>query len=344
MKKSFFYAICVMVLSAMVAVVSCKKESQANLLGNSPQPSKTFTPPQVDDMNAYLKAFKQRMQTVARGDGETLSLEEAAWHLSSVANYDFCNANVKFTDLRYDTLRYHIDVANGEVSLTDLNAVYASMANDIDAFYQSLDLQEKHFRYIGASISEDGQVRATLTTSYIVLDHTWYFEDDWEASLYCYEYFDQNMQYVWNTSAIDTLEHYLNLLEGREYVMPGEPLPVRVYFVYASTQQFNYTDHIDPYGSDFLGNSRIFAVEADTYAVPTLDLNKMCYCLDSYLGLGFEYISNGGPSLGNQRPVRWEIQGMQYEYPEQHKWDVFCHILYVTYGQVVASNDHPINY
>ncbi|MBQ6770951.1 MAG: hypothetical protein IJP44_08260 [Bacteroidales bacterium] len=55
----FIVAIVLVVVATLVAVVSCKKETQANLSGNSPQPSKTFTPPQVDNMNAYLKEFKQ---------------------------------------------------------------------------------------------------------------------------------------------------------------------------------------------------------------------------------------------------------------------------------------------
>ena len=59
MKKFSIFSIFMMVVAITVAVVSCKKETQANLSGNSPQPSKTFTPPQVDDMNAYLKEFKQ---------------------------------------------------------------------------------------------------------------------------------------------------------------------------------------------------------------------------------------------------------------------------------------------
>ena len=334
-----------MVIVATTAIVffGCKKENTDAVLKGEPLVIKAYTPPQVDDMNAYLKDFKQKMRTVTRDQDEMLDIEEAAWHLSSLANYDFANANVEFTDLRYDTLYYQVDVNNELVSLVDLNTVYASMSSDIDAFYQGLDLQEKHFRFIGTSVSEDGLVRVSLLTSYIILDHTWYFDDDWEASLHCFEYFDQNTQYVWNGSAIDTLEHYINFLEGCDYIMPGEPLPPRVYFVYVSTQQFNYTDYIDPYGSDFLGNSRIFAVEADTYAVPTLDFNMMCYCLDSYLALPFEYVGNGGPSLGNQRPVNWKIDAECILLP-YHKWHIFCHIVNVIFAQAVVSNEEPINY
>ena len=170
-KTSILITTALVIVATAVAVVSCKKETPNAMSSNQPQATKMFYPEGVDDMNAYLKDFKQKMQTVTRGDDEMLSLEEAAWHLSSVANYDFANVNVEFTDLRYDTLYYQVRVTNGQVSLTDLNAVYANMASDLDAFYHSLDLQEKHFRFIGASVSANGEVKVSVVTSFVWLDH-----------------------------------------------------------------------------------------------------------------------------------------------------------------------------
>lgn len=53
--KIIFAALMVVVATA-VAFVSCKKENQDAML-NTTQPVKTFTVPQIDDMNAYLKEF-----------------------------------------------------------------------------------------------------------------------------------------------------------------------------------------------------------------------------------------------------------------------------------------------
>ena len=156
------FAICVMAvaLAATVAVVSCKKDDQNAKLNNNSnvgQSVSQFDPSHIADMNAYLKGFKEKMKASRFAkDAETLGIEEAAWHLSSVANYDFANANVQFTDLRYDTLRYQVNVTDGSVLLSDLETLYEDMASDIDALYHSLDLQDKHFRFIGADISEEG--------------------------------------------------------------------------------------------------------------------------------------------------------------------------------------------
>ncbi|MBQ8957031.1 MAG: hypothetical protein IJ057_00795 [Bacteroidales bacterium] len=339
-------AILAMVVATVVsvAIVSCKKEPPSALQGNTAQPAKTFVVPNVDDMNAYLKDFKKKMQSSTRGDEETLSLDEAAWHLSSVANYDFAKANVEFTNLRYDTLYYHVNVTNGSVSMTNINAVYQSMANDIDSFYQNLNLQEKHFRFIGVSVSENGQVMLTIITSYVDLNHTWYFDDGYEATDYCLDFFDSYTYYIWNTTAISQLEYAINLLEGRDYIMPGESHSGRVYYVYSTDLVFNYDNYIDPYpnSSPFILNSRIFAAEGDTWSTPRLDFNAMCYCLDSYLELPFEYIA-GHANYGTLRPVNWQIEGVRYEFPDTYKWDIFCHIVTVKLAQVIASQD-PIQY
>lgn len=296
-------------------------------------------------MNAYLKEFKQKMkQSQNAKDGEMLSLEEAAWHLSSVANYDFANANVEFTDLRFDTLQYQLNTINGQVALSDLDALYTNLASDIDAFYQSLDLQEKHFRFIGTSVSEEGQVRVGLVTSYILLDHTWYFDDDWEAALFCYEWLDDNTYYIWNTTAKQQLEYLINLLEGRTYTtQQNPPLFGREYYVYTMDTVFTYDNCIDPYGSSFFHDSRLFVDLADAHADPWLEFNEMCYCIDSYLGLPFEYIQSN-PLLENQRPVHWEIQCRSFRYLPSPRWYVFCHDLKVTIAQRIVSNENPIQY
>lgn len=329
------------VVATAVAFVSCKKENQDAMLKTT-QPVKTFTVPLVDDMNAYLKEFKQTMlESQGSKDAEYLSLEEAAWHLSSLANYDFARVNVQYTDLRHDTLYYQVNVTNGQVLLSDLNTVYANMAVDMDAFYQSLDLQEKHFRFIVASISEDGLVMIDMSTSYFILDHTWYFEDDFNAAVACYEWFDGNTYYTWNTTAIQTLESAINYYEGREFLRAGEDFMNRVYFVPSRDVIFDFENNTDTIGSPFYGNSRIYVVRSHSWAVPFIEMNDMCYCLDSYLALPFELMHNN-PVMGSERPVQWQIIANEY-YDTPSQYYYFCHKVLVRFGTLVGtggSNDY----
>lgn len=89
MKKSnaIFAILAMVIVTIAVTIVSCKKEDTVAPTGQSAAKA-AFTPPQVDDMNAYLKDFKQKMQSAAKGDDEALSLDEAAWHLSSVVFWE----------------------------------------------------------------------------------------------------------------------------------------------------------------------------------------------------------------------------------------------------------------
>ena len=345
MKKAFIISILVMVATIVVAVVSCKKETANTMLNNQPQLTKSFYPEGVDDMDAHLRDFKQKMKDSPNTrDNETLSLEEAAWYLSSVANYDFANANVEFTDLRYDTLYYNVNVSNGLVSLTDLNTLYQSVASDIDDFYQSLNLENKHFRFIGASISNSGEVIVTLVTTW--LNHAWFFDDDWVAMMTCYDHFSEDSVYVWDELGKRELQRVLNLLEGRDFVY--ENSDERVYYVYTTDLLFNYDNYIDPYDSNspFYIDSRLFAEQGDIEFVPIIDLDEMCYCLDSYLDLPFNYV-NTHTGFGNQRPVQWIIIPTVYE-PGNYNggaihWYLYCHILRVRLAECIATQD-PINY
>lgn len=155
-KHHLLIAFLLVVAAVSVVVVSCKKEDAKALSTNNAK--EAFNPRQIEDMNAYLKDFKNKMQSATKGEDEALSLEEAAWHLSNVANYDFGYVNVEFNDLRYDTLYYHVNITDGKVLLSDLNTVYTSISSDIVHLSQTLNLQEKHIRYVKAFISENGMV------------------------------------------------------------------------------------------------------------------------------------------------------------------------------------------
>ena len=62
-KSKFFIAILAMVVATLVsvAIVSCKKEDTAAPTGQRAAKA-AFTPPQVDDMNAYLKALTYKLE------------------------------------------------------------------------------------------------------------------------------------------------------------------------------------------------------------------------------------------------------------------------------------------
>lgn len=340
MRKFALSAICVMAvaLAATVAVVSCKKDDQNTKFNNSNtgQSVSLFDASHITDMDDYLKSFRKKMATSQFAkDTETLGLDEAAWHLSSVANYEFANANVEFTDLRHDTLLYQVNVTDGQVALADLNALYETMAADIDAFYHSLDLQDKHFQFFGASINENGEVALGITTTFVILDHVWYFPDEFVSDTICYYYFCENGHYPWNGLGAEELEHRMNLIESHNYTIQDGMGMERHYYTYTRENVFSFLDNIDPYGSPFCMNSRLLAVEGNhNYSIP---FEEMCYCIDSYLGLGYQYIIDNH-YVAYEHPVKWEVFCGSGTYPNIHG-AVFHHTLKATYGQCHISQD-----
>ena len=321
--KKFNLAILMMVVAAFisVAVVSCKKDNEANRLVPTNTEEESFAPPQVDDMNAYLKGFKEKMKSSTKGEDEMLSLEEAAWHLSSLANYEFADADVPYNDIRFDTIYGHVTVTNGMVTLTDLNVAYNEMSAAIDAFRENLNLENHHFQFIGSSISADGEVMVRLVSLYgwfVFGDHLWYFPDVIEANEVCDEYFNLYEHYYASQLGRSELERVMNILESRSTDNTG-----RVYYVIYTTKTYCFRDHIDPYGSPSYLNSRLFADVLDR------DIKEdMCYYLDSGMGLGHEGCPTGQDIISWQ--VVYEFE-QPYEQYHEHLWKA-THKLIVNYG------------
>ena len=86
MKKKNILCVATLIVVAIVSitVVSCKKESLASLQKQDNPTKEFFNPQEIEDMNAYLKDFKQKM--IESKADESLGIDEAAWHLSSLFN------------------------------------------------------------------------------------------------------------------------------------------------------------------------------------------------------------------------------------------------------------------
>lgn len=304
MKKSINFGIAAFLIAAIVSVTvaSCKKENFASLQKQDKPTKEHFNPQEIEDMNAYLKDFKQKMME-SKAD-ESLGIDEAAWHLSSLFNYDFANANVECDDVRFDTIYNTVTVTDGSIQLSDLAQLYEKAGTDIDKFYNSLMLENKHFRFIDVSISETGTVTVAMVTTYSYCSKYWgdtlyYFPNQAYAEAFCDSIFNDTLPYNANGYGMMELERVLNLIESHSIV----PTSHRTYYTFQSERTFYYRNYIDPFGSPFIANSRLFATLG--YYYDTISRDDMCYLLDSYLGLGYQYCP-----IDND-PVYWKITFVQ---------------------------------
>lgn len=337
-KRRIIIATLLMVVTTTVAFVSCKKENQ-DALSNNTQPVETFTAPQIDDMKAYLKDFRQRMQTSK--DNETLSLEEAAWHISCLANVDFCRINVNYDDFLFDTIETRVNTRNGSILMSDLNMVYEQICAGIQQFKKGFNHLDQNLYFIKVSISTEGNAKIALMTSYTVnskglYDHQWYFQDVYAAAFACDEYFSVDSTYTWNGLGASELQRILNLYDHHENGSSGSGGLISICYIPTRNHTFDYTNTHDPYGTEFyyINDSRVFAKR---YAQPITDYNfdiwELCYLLDSYLGLGYDYIKDN--LYAHEFPVNWTVTPLTHHYPSIYNPlpYYYYHQLYVEYGR-----------
>ena len=329
MKKQLILA--VITLAAITfAVVSCQKEEAST---NHPTTSskQVYQPPQVEDMVAYLKDFKQKIQS--RDGDETMTLDEAAWHLSSLANYDYGDVRKDFSDFHYDTLYSHINVSNGTVSMADINTAYSNIASAVEAFYQNTDLEDAAPRFIDVAIDGNGLVAVSLMTSYRnIWDHLWYFSD-----VYSMDTILNNLGVYFNScyplygNFVPELQRVLNILtsDGGQNSSGGSG---RIAYIEIRIDSLMYGTLSDPYFSCFHHNSRVLYfqdVEPDIY------FDTMAYCVDSYAALALESL------LPEEVIVNWP------ELPIRHYTDHSSYYTYqvpkIKYGVPLAIIDNPQN-
>ena len=217
MKNFYRSAMLAMVFAAAVMATSCQKDKEKE--ESTEKTVSHFNPAnlQIDDMNAYLEGFKEKMENAeAKGSTETMGIEEAAWHLSSVANHDFANIGAPHDTLRFDTLYCHIDVIDGMVTVADMNAAYEEMSHAIVNFKKGLACENPNFWFIDTKISDNGVVTIPLTTMFCTNngknwgDHYWYLNPITADSI-CALYLNSSTPYYADSNAVTTLEYILTL-------------------------------------------------------------------------------------------------------------------------------------
>ena len=216
-----------------------------------------------------------------------------------------------FTDIRYDTILCQVNVTDGMISMADLGTAYAQAADAIDEFYHSLTLENKHFRYIDASISENGQICIMPMTTF---DNGSQLRRPFDT-VYCEMYFHEDSIYEVFGLGMTELERVLNIIEGRPYIdengCPHGNIG-RVYYVFSKKEIIHFYDYIDPVpnnSSNYM-NSLIFATNGYFYA--TFSLEEMCHYLSLYHDIGLDLITPG--FVGSEKIVQWKIKEKIYDF------------------------------
>ena len=210
---------------------------------------------------------------------------------------------------------------------------YQEIHSEITKIQSNTKLENMHFRFIGIDISDNGQTVISMIQTFNnsnknLFDHTWHFSDIFAAYSACETYFDYYGNYDWGTTAVDTLKAALRGVWNYEF-----PVEERVYCTYSRTLNPDFLDHIDPYGSPFGYDSRIFNTASQG---TSLSFDEMCYALDSYLGLGQEL------AVDDEIILDWGI-GTDSRIPNHSHLTVWYHIPSIKYGVPTAIAQPPID-
>ena len=160
---------------AVATVIACSKDKETKAIQNS---NEIVTISKEDDMNAYLKQFKEKMQSASKGD-ETLSLEDARWHLEAVLNYTYGDAGHPTSDIQCDTFYYELPVNGDEVPLNRINEAFMALSKEVENTYTECNLPEKSVLAIQTLFdnkSKDGNitVRSILSTRGFCNPNMWF--------------------------------------------------------------------------------------------------------------------------------------------------------------------------
>jgi hypothetical protein len=338
-KTKLIVAIIIMaIMATTVAVVSCKKDN-----GNtSTQKGYTIQQPadirQMEDPRTYMLDFKKKL--TESKDNEAFNIDDAAWHLACLANLDFCNVNVECDDFQFDTIEMQVNITDGIILLGDLRTAYEQMCTEIRQFKNGFSHCDQNLYYINVSIGAEGNARIALMTSFnsnskYLWNHTWYFDSEGDALLAFYEYFSDDSTFQWNTTAANELERALNLVEHHVCSIPGPNGTTVWYYFPTRNHTFDYSNTAsDPYNSGFFNESRVFAIRNNANTLNyILSIDEVTYCFDSYLGLGYDYIS----SYQNECPICWTVTPVEKQNTAPPSWTHY-HKLRLEYALPITPN------
>lgn len=308
-----------MVAAIVVTFEACKKDSKPQNQPTTLTGSVITHPAHICDMNAYLDGFISSMQSCKSNDA--LSISEAEWHLTNIANYEYANVVSDYSDIRFDTLYSKVMVENNHITLNNLNVAHEAISQQICNLFKSLNLDDKNIKYVNTSISSNGDITTSTIITYNNSSKWFYFPND----DFCDLYFNDYTNYVANGLAVTELERIFNLIEGRP---TEQSAGCRIYYTVTREQDFYYADYYD----SITHQSRLF--NTDGYFYTSIPKETMCYLLDSYLGLAKDFAN----PISSETVVMGEVDFEEgnHNYTEGNTAPVIGHhLLTVSYGMPI---------
>ena len=179
MKKSriILGVIALAIVAAMIVACTKEKEKENRVAQDN---GELTTVSKEDDMRSYLKQFKEKMRSATKGD-ETLSLEDARWHLEAVLNYTYGDAGHKSSEIQCNTFRCKLKTSNGGVQLADLNQAFNLVSKNVEQTFSNCKLPNKSILGIQTELINEREgdsvtIQSTISTRGISIPVNYYVD------------------------------------------------------------------------------------------------------------------------------------------------------------------------
>ena len=136
--------------AGVITFEACNKKNE--VVNNIPE----LNTPELSDMDKEMILFGKKMKSATKG-GETMPLEEAIRNLSNYENFKMCDASNYSANMERFTIEAEIPVMEGNVYLSDINALYESNRKQIKDKLASIEGDNKTVYSIFSRIEESSK-------------------------------------------------------------------------------------------------------------------------------------------------------------------------------------------
>lgn len=176
---------CLLLLAAIFFACNKEKQEKQELI-------KTENISKDEDMSAYLKQFKEKMLSSSKYD-ETLSTEDARWHLEAVLNFTHGDAGHETSDIQYDTFQCKLQTVEGMVQLSELNQAFNLISHNVEQVLANCTLPNKSILAIQTKLIDENKNDiltlqsiintrgSSYPTQYYVDSTDYWYEDDYSG-------------------------------------------------------------------------------------------------------------------------------------------------------------------
>lgn len=228
--------LCIIVILLMVGLLSCKKDTI-----DQQQTQEDKAVMRSKKVIALIHNFEQKMNDALKS-GETISLDSAIWNIEASLNYNYADPEEAVGEYSFSKSSYLLEVdANGEVSMGDVQSVYALMEQDLGNDLKSGNDEVIIFSDVALDSISGGTAYLSGTNGYssgIARSYT-PIDDNWYWGTLGQEY---GNPLLGNCAGTDTTSDASDELQWRL----NNPMPV-------PTQQIFYIDLVieETFGDDF---------------------------------------------------------------------------------------------